>query len=128
MLVVGDGFPMRVGDTTVEATESQIRSLKRHGMAESWESRWSALTIADLDDAMLERARRGGGLIALADDEYLVRRKLADTRGRGIVLRRAAELLFARRGPDHANAGIRIFRVIGRERRYGPDHNVEERL
>ena len=42
-------------------------------------------------------------------------------------MRRAAELLFAHPGPDHPNAGVRVFRVIGTERRVGPEHNVEER-
>ncbi|WP_420463867.1 ATP-binding protein [Candidatus Palauibacter sp.] len=43
------------------------------------------------------------------------------------MLRRAAELLFARHDPDHPNAGVRVFRVIGTARRFGPEHNVEER-
>lgn len=29
--------------------------------------------------------------------------------------------------PDHPNAGIRVFRVIGITRRFGVEHNVEER-
>jgi ATP-dependent DNA helicase RecG len=57
----------------------------------------------------------------------LLKRKLADRLGRGIALRRAAELLFAAEGPDHPNAGVRVFRVIGTERRVGVEHNVEER-
>lgn len=52
---------------------------------------------------------------------------MADRRGTGIVLRNAAELVFARYGPNHPNAGVRLFRVVGRERRYGAEHNVEER-
>jgi ATP-dependent DNA helicase RecG len=44
-----------------------------------------------------------------------------------LVLRQAAELLFARLGPDHPNAGVRVFRVVGTERRLGATHNVEER-
>ena len=68
-------------------------------------SRIRALTLADLDERLLERARQGAGLSALTDEEYLLKRKLADRRGRGIVLRNAAELL-ARYGPDHPNAGV----------------------
>ncbi|MEY2725170.1 MAG: hypothetical protein RLZZ458_1037 [Planctomycetota bacterium] len=48
----------------------------------------------------------------LPDEDYLLKRKLADRRGDRIQLRRAAELLFARLGPDHPNAGVRVFRVI----------------
>ena len=125
--VIGDGFPLRMGDQTVQSSESQINTLKFEGMAESWESRRSSMTLADLDERLLERARQGAGLSALSDEEYLLKRKLADRRGRGIVLRNAAELLFARYGPDHPNAGVRLFRVIGTERYTGPEHNVEER-
>lgn len=125
--VVGDGFPLRMGDQTVQSSESQINTLKFEGMAESWESRRSSMTLADLDEGLLERARQGAGLSALSDEEYLLKRKLADRRGRGIVLRNAAALLFARYGPDHPNAGVRLFRVIGTERYTGIEHNVEER-
>jgi len=76
---------------------------------------------------LLARARQGAGYRDLSDTEYLLKRKLADRRGRGLSLRRAAELLFATHGPDHPNAGVRVFRVIGTERRLGVEHNVEER-
>jgi ATP-dependent DNA helicase RecG len=85
------------------------------------------MRLVDLDPMLLERARRGAGLIALSDEEYLVKRKLADHRERDLVLRRGAELLFAKEGPDHPNAGLRLFRVVGTERRVGAEHNVEER-
>ena len=76
---------------------------------------------------LLELARRNAGLSALTDEEYLLKRKLADRRGHNLVLRNAAELLFARNGPEHPNAGVRLFRVIGTERRTGAEYNVEER-
>lgn len=125
--VVGDGFPLRMGDRTVQASESQITALKFRGLAESWEARPSPLTLDDLDRDLLARARTGAGYADLSDEEYLLKRKLADRRGAGLVLRRAAELLFATHGPDHPNAGVRVFRVIGGERRFGVEHNVEER-
>ena len=125
--MTGNGFPLRVGDQTVRARESLIAASKRQGMHESWECRRSQCTLEDLDPALLARARAGAGLAAWTDEEYPLRRKLADRRGRQTVLRRAAELLFARREPDHPNAGIRVFRVIGTERRFGVEHNVEER-
>jgi ATP-dependent DNA helicase RecG len=64
--------------------------------------------------------------VALTPADYLVNRRLADHRGRQLRLRRAAELAFAKEGPEHPNAGVRIFRVIGTDRRTGPEHNVEE--
>ena len=125
--VVGDGFPLRIGDKTLQASETQIRALKLQGLAESWESRPSAHTLEDLDRGLLSRARNGAGLAAWSDEDYLLKRKLADRRGAQIQLRRAADLLFSSLGPDHPNAGVRVFRVIGTERRTGPEHNVEER-
>jgi ATP-dependent DNA helicase RecG len=125
--VDGDGFPLRMGHSTVQASESQIEALKFRGLAESWEAQPSRLTMADLDSALLTQARETSGLAALSDEEYLLKRKLADRRGTKIALRRAAELVFAIDGPDHPNAGARIFRVIGTERRVGIEHNVEEK-
>jgi ATP-dependent DNA helicase RecG len=125
--VTGDGYPLRMGDQTIQASESQIRSLKFQGMAESWESRPSMLGLEDLDRDLISRAKSETGLRDASDVDYLLRRKLADRRGAGISLRRAAELVFATYGPDHPNAGVRIFRVVGTERRLGPEHNVEER-
>lgn len=125
--VVGDGFPLRVGDRTVQASEAQIQAVKLAGLSESWESRPSPCSLGDLDSALIARAKEGAGLAAWSDEDYLLKRKLADGKGQGIVLRRAAELLFARFGPDHPNAGVRLFRVIGRDRLSGVHHNVEER-
>lgn len=125
--VQGDGFPLRMGDHTVQATDSQVQALKFQGIAQSWEARPSTLKVANLDRGLLARAKEGAGLKALSDEEYLLRRKLADRRGRQIVIRNAAEVLFAEHGPEHPNAGVRVFRVIGTERRHGAEHNVEER-
>jgi len=125
--VEGDGFFLRMGDRTVAATEKQIQSLKFHGLAESWESRPSTTKLAELDRGLLATAKRGAGLSGLSDEAYLLKRKLADVRGSNLVLRKAAELLFASHGPEHPNAGIRLFRVVGSERKLGAQHNVEER-
>ena len=127
VMVDGNGYPLRMGHQTVQASESGILAMKLRGMAESWESKPSRMRMEDLDPWLLDRARRGAGLSALTDEEYLLKRKLADHRGRDLVLRRGAELLFAKDGPDHPNAGLRLFRVVGIERRLGAEHNVEER-
>jgi ATP-dependent DNA helicase RecG len=124
--VDGNGFPLRIGDKTIQTSESKINTLKLQGLVESWESRSSKATLINLDRDLIMRARQGAGLTALSDEEYLLKRKLADLRGARLQLRHAAALLFESHGPDHPNAGIRIFRVIGTERRTGMDHNVEE--
>ena len=120
-------FDVPAADVPVRARESLIAVSKQQGMHESWESRRSPCTLDDLDSQLLARARAGAGLSAWTDEEYLLKRKLADRRGHQLLLRRAAELLFARYEPDHPNAGIRVFRVIGTRRRFGVEHNVEER-
>ncbi len=125
--VDGNGFPLRMGDRTVQASESQIQALKFRGLAESWEAQPSRMALLDLDSSLLASAKASSGLSSLSDAEYLLKRRLADPRGKGIALRRAAELLFATDGPDHPNAGVRVFRVIGTERRLGVEHNVEEK-
>lgn len=122
----GNGFPLRVGDQTIQAKESRIAETKRQGMYESWENRPSPRSLADLDADLLARARRQAGLASLTNEDYLLKRKLADRHGTRLVLRRAAELLFVRGDPDHPNGGIRVFRVIGTERLTGALHNVEE--
>ena len=122
----GNGFPLRVGDQTIQAKESRIAETKRQGMYESWENRPSPCALADLDSDLLSQARQQAGLAALTNEDYLLKRKLADRHGARIVLRRAAELLFVRGDPDHPNAGVRVFRVIGSERLTGALHNVEE--
>jgi ATP-dependent DNA helicase RecG len=124
--VIGDGFPLRTGDNTIQSTESHIRAAQTQGFGQSWESRPTVATLAHLDLDLIARARHGAGLSALSDEAYLLKRKLADMRGSRLQLRNAAELVFAQHEPDHPNAGVRIFRVIGTERRTGVEHNVEE--
>ena len=125
--VDGDGFPLRIGDQTVQSSESHINALKREGVVSGWERRQSSAALADLDAKLLELARQNAGLSKLTDEEYLIKRKLAYRRGRNLVLSNAAELLFASEDPDHPNAGVRLFRVIGTERHTGARYNVEER-
>ena len=125
--VDGDGFPLRIGDQTVQSSESHINALKREGVVAGWERRQSFAALADLDAKLLELARQNAGLSKLTDEEYLIKRKLAYRRGRNLVLSNAAELLFASEDPDHPNAGVRLFRVIGTERQTGAEYNVEER-
>ena len=94
--VEGDGFPLRIGDKTMQVSESHIQKLKFRGLVESWESRPSHLRLADLDPALLERARRGAGLIALTDAHRAGRLENArlraisglDTLGASALLRR----------------------------------------
>lgn len=126
--VEGNGFPYRIGDSTREWSEVAINRLKERGLIESDESRISSVTVSDLDDVLIARAIEGAGLESTDPVSYLIRRRLADQRGDVLVLRKAAELLFARESYviQHPNAGIRVHRVNGTERLTGPRSNVQE--
>jgi ATP-dependent DNA helicase RecG len=128
VMVSGNGYPVRVGDNCVKMPADNINAWKQVGLVESWESRPSRLTLADLDATLLEKAVAGARDRTDDVGAYLVRRKLADDRAGQLVLRRAAELLFARKAEsiDHDNACVRIFRVMGTERKPGALHNVED--
>jgi len=124
--VVGDGFPLRMADQTVQAAPEQIRALKFTGLAESFEGRPSAKTLQGLDRGLIEQAKANAGLADVSIEDYLVRRRLADWRGDTLQLRQAADLLFALDVVEHPNAGVRVFLVVGVKRKVGREHNVEE--
>ena len=128
VMVTGNGYPVRQGDTCVKMSADRINAWKQAGLVESWESRPSVLALADLDAVLLDKAAAEAKDRADGVATYLVRRKVADDRGGQLVLRRAAELLFARSPEkvDHPNACVRIFRVMGTERKTGALHNVED--
>lgn len=126
--VSSDGYPYRIGDTTTQWSEAKINATKERGLIESAEARIATVTLAQLDAALIARAIEGAGLSGLPATDYLVRRRLADRRGDVLVIRQAAELLFARADHviEHPNAGVRVFRVSGTERLTGARHNVQE--
>ncbi len=128
VMVVGDGFPYRVGDTTVQFSEEKINSIKDQGLVESAEARPSRCPLPDLDRGLIDSAARAGGLAELSTIDYLVARRLADRQGTNVVLRLAAELLFARDpgSIEHPNAGVRVFRVAGTRQETGARRNVQE--
>lgn len=129
VMVQGNGFPYRVKDETIKLEESRINAIKREGQVESWEAQPARHGFDAIDEALVARACEGAGLAGLPPEEYLVKRHLADRRAEGLVLRRAALLLFGATPEvlDHPFAGLRIFRVNGTERLHGARHNVDER-
>jgi ATP-dependent DNA helicase RecG len=128
VMVQGNGYPVRVVDSVQRMPADKIAAWKQAGLAESWEARPSQLSLDDLDVALLQTAMESANLSITEPPAYLLRRRLADMRQGQLVLRRAAELLFSREPYmiDHPNAGVKIFRVVGTERRTGATHNVEE--
>ncbi len=131
VMVHGDGFPRRVHDAKVMESEENINAIKARSRVESIELETApGIPVEALDTDLIRRAQEGAGLAALDPVEYLRARRLADYRGRELILRKGALLLFARqaRDIDHPNVGVRIFRVDGTERLTGSRHNVQEIL
>ena len=124
--VIGDGYPLRIGDSTVEVPQLDITNQKFASMSESWVSRAASGSLDDLESGLIEQAKKGAGFEQLSVEDYLLRRKLAHRRGKYVVPRNAAELLFDPMGGSHLNPGIRIFRVVGIVKRSGAENNVEE--
>ena len=127
VMVDGNGYPVRVADSIQKMQAEKIAAWKQAGLVETWEARPSRLTLDQLDRTIIDRAIRGSKLTGIDHAGYLIRRGLAERTGDRLMLRRAAELMFARDSAiDHPNAGVRILRVIGTERKTGAAHNVEE--
>ena len=129
VMVHGNGFPRRVHEEVFQESEEAINAIKARGRTESIESDVApGVRVEMLDVDLVRRAQEGAGLAHLTADHYLCERRLADTRGGDLVLRRGAAFLFAREATtiDHPNAGVRVFRVAGTRRLTGAQHNVEE--
>ena len=128
VMVDGNGFPYRIGDSTRQFSEERINAIKDLGIVESAEARRSKVTVVALDQALVTEARDASGLAGLSTEDYLVRRRLADRGVSGLSLREAAVFLFARdiEAIEHPHAGVRVFRVAGTERLTGERHNVQE--
>lgn len=125
-MVRSDGFPLRVDDQVIQSSEDHINRVKDAGLVLSPEARIaSGVLLLDLDHALIERAMAAGGFSGSVE-EYLLARRLADSRGHDLTLRRGASWLFGRTPQtiEHPNAGLRIFRVHGTEQRPGAQRNV----
>lgn len=128
VMVIGNGFPLRVGDEVVKGSEEAINSSKDRGLVASPEARLAdRAAFADLDRTHIERAMVAAAFSG-TPEEYLEARRLADRRGEEIVLRNGAVWLFARNAGviQHPNIGVRVFRVNGTEQRSGRDRNVQD--
>ena len=129
VMVVGDGFPRRVGDEVVLMSEEEINAIKRRGEAETTELEpVPGAGLEELDARLLSKVRETAGLSGATPQEYLLVRRLADRRAGELVLTQGAILLFAGTPHiiPHPNSGVRIFRVTGTERLTGARHNVQE--
>jgi ATP-dependent DNA helicase RecG len=126
VMVDGNGFPYRAADTVIREPQAVIDERKQAYRRVGFEQRIRPeASIADLD---LELVR---GLLAqsvhrdLDVETWLERYSLLVPRPAGWEVTNGALLLCARRLERwHPRAGIRFFRVEGRERRHGARRNV----
>jgi ATP-dependent DNA helicase RecG len=129
IMVVADGFPYRVGTEILREPQELINQRKQALRVVGYEQRFRP--DATLDHLDLELARRfmdktpvGSRRIEEALEYYgLVERHLSEWR-----ITNAGLLLFARRPALkwHPRAGVRVFRVAGREEVPGRGRNVTQ--
>ena len=129
VMVVADGFPFRVGARIQREPQELINQRKQALRVVGYEQRFRA--EATLDALDLELARRflnrtpvGARSVRKALEYYgLIERHLDRW-----MITNAALLLFARRPALkwHPRAGVRVFKVAGRERLHGRKRNVTQ--
>ncbi len=129
VMVTGDGFPRRIGDTVIQESEKTIDAIKARARGDSIEfDPVPGANLELLDTSLLDRAKRAAGMTAAEDIDYLQSRRLADRRGNEFVLRLGALLLFAK--AQHSiplpNCGVRVLRVRGSTRETGTRLNSSE--
>jgi ATP-dependent DNA helicase RecG len=129
VMVDGDGFPYRVGDRIVLEPQEVINQRKQAYRTVGYEQR--TRPEASLDDLDLDLAKAFFARTIYRDRpaENLLRELgLVLPKADGVAITNAALLLFARRpfARWHPRAGIRMFRVAGRERRHGANRNVAQ--
>lgn len=56
--VIGDGYPLRIGDSTVEVPQLEVRNRKFASMSESWVSLAASGSLNDLETALIEQAKK----------------------------------------------------------------------
>ena len=129
VMVVANGFPYRVGAQIHREPQELINQRKQALRVVGYERRFAMEAgLADLDlelaERFLQRTPVGSRPIEEALEYYgLIERHLPEWK-----IRHAGLLLFARRPALrwHPRAGVRVFRVRGRERLHGRQRNVEQ--
>lgn len=130
VMVEGNGFPYRVGDSVVRESQEAINERKTAYRRRGYEQRICLdASLDDLDFGLAERFLR-----RLADGdrpvtEILQRYSLVHPGGHtGMRITNGALLLFARDPVSrwHPRADARVFRVDGTQRSYGAERNVTQ--
>ncbi len=129
VMVEANGFPYRAGDRVIREPQAVINDRKAAYRRVGFEQRIRAdATLDDLDLALATEFLRRTPYADRAVEEVLARYGLLQAKAGGWGVTNAALLLFGKMPITrwHPRAGIRVFRVAGRERRHGTDRNVSQ--
>ena len=129
VMVEANGFPYRVGDRIVREPQEVINTRKEAYRRVGYEQRIRPeATIEDLDLDLATRFLGGTVFRGRSAEELLTRYGLILPRAGTPAVTNAALLLFGK-APVlrwHPRAGVRFFRVAGKERRHGAERNVAQ--
>ena len=129
VMVVADGFPYRVGARILREPQELINQRKQALRVVGYEQRFRAeATLDHLDLALAERLLDRTPVGSRPVKEGLEYYGLIDRHLREWKITNAGLLLFARHPALkwHPRAGVRVFRVAGRERLHGRHRNVTQ--
>jgi len=127
VMVEANGFPYRVGDQVIKEPQEVINARKEAYRRIGYEQR--VRPDATLEDIDLDLAREFVSRTVFQErsvEEVLEHYGLILPRANGFAITNACLLLFGKTllVQWHPRAGIRFFRVSGKERRHGPRRNV----
>jgi len=129
IMVEGNGFPYRVGDRVVREPQEVINQRKESYRRVGYEQRVRAgATLEDIDLDLAARFLARSPFRERTAEDLLARYGLIIPRAGSPAITNACLLLFGM-APLlrwHPRAGIRFFRVSGKERRHGPRRNVTQ--
>lgn len=129
VMVDGNGFPYRAGDTVVREPQEVINDRKAAYRRVGFEPRiHPEATVGDLDLDLVREALKRTIHKDREPEEALQHYGLIAPKMGGYGVTNAALLLFSK-GPMarwHPRAAVRVFRVAGKERQHGARRNVTQ--
>ncbi len=129
VMFVGNGFPYRVGDHVVHEPQEIINERKDAYRRVGYEQRIrQEATLEDIDFNLAMQFLKSTVFRGRSTEELLARYGLIIPRAGSPAITNACLLLFAKPPITrwHPRAGIRFFRVAGKERLHGRERNVTQ--
>lgn len=129
VMIHGNGFPYRVGDRIIREPQETINTRKEAYRRVGYERRIRPeATLDDIDTDLASRFFSRAMYRRRSIEDILIQYGLIHPRPGGPALTNACLLLFGKAplARWHPRAGIRFFRVAGRDRRHGRERNVTQ--